>query len=392
MANEVARKESVALAPLDVMRQTVTALAPEFKAALPPQIPVERFIRTIITTLQMNPDLLTADRKSVLATCMKAAQDGLLLDGREAAAVMYGSKCQYLPMVAGILKKMRNSGDIASVDVQTVYQNDTFEYVLGDDAHITHKPIITGDRGPSICWYAIVKTKDGGITREVMNRDDIEKVRKVSKAKSEQSPWTTWYEEMAEKTVLKRISKRCPSSSDLEQVIAHDNEVIGFVQKGAESVPEKEVDARPTYLKMLGESEGLQDPGTIEESPVATVTEGGKPEIPAEVPVGTTAPAGVALPITPLPPDGAGQPVGSVAKKEGEGITPGKSVANLPASVKDPEMETVAKEAMTKAVGNRQLDAAWTKNVPANLKQVDPDAYKRLADHYNARLQSFKAK
>lgn len=67
MVNETAQKKETALAPIasiDLMRSTISALAPEFKAALPPQIPVERFIRTIITTLQMNPDLLAAETRS----------------------------------------------------------------------------------------------------------------------------------------------------------------------------------------------------------------------------------------------------------------------------------------------------------------------------------------
>lgn len=382
MANEVAKKENVAPQPLDVMRNTITALGPEFKAALPPQIPVERFIRTIITTIQMNPDLLQADRKSVLATCMKAAQDGLLLDGREAAAVVFKGKCQYIPMVAGILKKMRNSGEIASVDVQTVYEKDHFEYVLGDDAHITHKPVVTGERGPSIAWYAIVKTKDGGIYREVMNKDDIEKVRKVSKAKSEDAPWFQWYEEMAEKTCLKKIAKRAPSSSDLEQVIAHDNEVIGFVQKGAaaEPVSEKDADARPSYLRMLAESEEKDEKGAEGEGKASQ-----------EAP-GPTAPAregdNIAPPVVGEP---EGRPGGETAEKKDD-PAPAETPGHDSPPPKDPKMEEAAVAAMDKAVGNRQLDKAWTTTVPGNLKTADPEAYQRLADHYNARLQSFKAK
>jgi recombination protein RecT len=387
MADEAKKKEQTALAPLDVMRSTIAALAPEFKAALPPQIPVERFIRTIITTLQMNPDLLAADRKSVLATCMRAAQDGLLLDGREAAAVMYGSKCQYLPMVGGILKKMRNSGDIASVDAQTVYQNDYFLYELGLEPKLVHRPIITGERGPSICWYAVVKTKDGGIIIEVMNKADIEKVRKVSKAKSEQSPWSTWYEEMAEKTVLKRISKRCPSSADLEQVIEHDNEVIGFVQKGqaAEPAPEKEIENKPSYLKMLTETDKTEEAPFPEEAKDA---DKGKP---AEDAPGSIAPAdkGNTQSLAQSPPE---TNLDEKTRVSGTGPAPEKQQPPPPVPEKAPDMESAAKEAMDKAVGNRQLDAAWTKNVPANLKAKDPDAYKRLADHYNERLQTFRAK
>jgi hypothetical protein len=44
---------------------------------------------------------------------VKLAQDGLLPDGREAAVVMFGNKAQAMPMIAGILKKVRQSGEVA---------------------------------------------------------------------------------------------------------------------------------------------------------------------------------------------------------------------------------------------------------------------------------------
>jgi len=233
---EKAKDATVEKSPMEQMRATVQALAPEFKAALPPQIPVERFVRTLITTIQMNPQLLECDRKSVLAATMRSAQDGLLPDGREAAIIIFrtkhGPKAQYIPMVAGVLKKLRNSGEIASVAAHSVHANDFFEYALGDDEKIIHRPVLTGDPGPFIAVYAIVRTKDGGVYREVMSVAEVEKVRAVSKAKDD-GPWVTWYEEQAEKSVLKRIAKRCPSSADIESVIDSDNEVAGFVQKAA---------------------------------------------------------------------------------------------------------------------------------------------------------------
>lgn len=248
--------KTTALAPMEQMRDMIQKLTHEFKAALPPQIPVERFVRTTITTLQMNPDLLKCDRKSVLATCMKAAQDGLLLDGREAAAIPYGTKCQYIPMVAGILKKMRNSGEIASAAAHVVYEKDHFEYKLGDDEKIIHVPAIDGERGKLIAVYAIVRTKDGGVYREVLNRADVEKVRASSKAQKS-GPWMEWEEEMWKKTALKRIAKRTPSSADLEKVIEHENEATGFIQRRAEIAPETPgAEARrPSFLSTLAESE-----------------------------------------------------------------------------------------------------------------------------------------
>lgn len=217
------------LTPMDAMRGTLTRMSAEFKAALPPQIPVEKFIRTTLTAVQMNPQLLNSDRKTLLGSCMKAAQDGLLCDGREAALVMYGQNVQYMPMIGGILKKMRNSGELASIGAHVVYEKDLFEYELGDEESIKHKPFLGDDRGRPIACYAIAKTKDGAIYREVMSVADVEKVRNASKAKNN-GPWVQWWDEMARKTVIRRIAKRLPSSADLEQVLAHDNEAVGFVQ------------------------------------------------------------------------------------------------------------------------------------------------------------------
>lgn len=90
----------------------------------------------------------------------------------------------------------------------------------------------------------------------------------------------------------------------------------------------------------------------------------------------------------------AGAPQGDPGTEKG--VTEGETTPGAPppaqGGAKVSPMEQKAMLAMTDAIGNRQLDKAWTTNVPADLKTKDPEAYKRLADHYNARLQTFKAK
>ncbi len=215
------------LAPMEALRQTLIRMESEFRAALPPQIPVDKFLRTTVTAIQMQPALLEADRRSLLGACMKAAQDGLLLDGREAAAVIFGGKggarVQYMPMLGGLLKKLRNSGELASIAAHVVYDTDQFTYELGDNESITHKPSLGSSRGKPIAAYAIARTKDGAIYREVMSLYDIEKVRNVSRAK-DSGPWTQWWDEMAKKTVIRRLCKRLPSSADVDALLDRDNE------------------------------------------------------------------------------------------------------------------------------------------------------------------------
>lgn len=225
-------------------------MSPDLKNALPPQIPAERFIRTTLTACQMQPDLLDADRKTLLASMMKCAQDGLLPDGREAALVKYRNNkggfttVQYLPMVGGLLKKARNSGEIKDVVAEAVYEKDMFSYELGESPKITHKPYWGDDRGELKAFYAIVKTKDGGTYRKVMSKGDVDKIRNKSRAK-DNGPWVDFYEQMGVKTVIKAVLKLCPQSSDLHGLIDYDNEQTGIDKQEPKNVTPS---AEPTAL------------------------------------------------------------------------------------------------------------------------------------------------
>lgn len=236
MTQAVATTQEKPKKPEAVMREQLTQMESQIGMALPAHIPVERFIRVVLTAVNGNPDLLNADRKSLFAAAMKAAQDGLLPDGRDGALVVYKTKdkssgsfvamVQWMPMISGVLKKVRNSGDLASIAAYVVYENDEFTYVLGDEERIEHRPALS-DRGKPRLAYAIAKTKDGGVYREVMTVDEIEKVRSVSRAK-DNGPWVQWWGEMARKTVLRRLAKRLPMSSDLDDLIRRDDSLYDF--------------------------------------------------------------------------------------------------------------------------------------------------------------------
>ena len=180
---------------------------PQFEAALPAHIPVARFMRVVLTAVQHNPDLRNADQGTLWTSCMKAAQDGLLPDGRDGALVIYKTKdgkdergndvwikaVQWMPMIGGIRKKVRNSGEIRDWNAQVVHAKDEFAFELGDDPYIKHKPYLgEGDPGPVIAAYSIARFKSGELSREVMTRAQIDKVRAASKT-SKFGPWVDWF-------------------------------------------------------------------------------------------------------------------------------------------------------------------------------------------------------
>jgi recombination protein RecT len=220
------------------LRHQLGGMEDQFKAALPAHIPVERFARIVMTAVQNNPELIECDRRSLWNSAMKAAQDGLLPDGREGAMVVRrdkksptGKSVNWQPMIAGIRKKARNSGEIATWDAHEVCENDAFEFELGDEPFIRHKPALD-NRGKIIAAYSICTLKSGEKTREVMgigemhairDRSDAWKAFKAGYIKS--TPWSTDEGEMCRKTVARRHSKVIPTSTDLDDLIRRDDEL-----------------------------------------------------------------------------------------------------------------------------------------------------------------------
>ena len=271
MPNDVVER----VTPATEARAQLEQMQGQFHAALPAHIPVERFVRVVMTALQGSPELLRMERKSLFGAAMKAAQDGLLPDGREAALVPFKGVVQYLPMVAGIRKKVRNSGEISTWDVHAVHENDAFEFELGDEPFIRHKPNLS-NRGKLIAVYSVARMKDGSVSRDVMSVEEVEKIRAKSLAKNS-GPWAdpTFYAEMAKKTVAKRHAKVLPMSTDLDDLMRRDDALYDFA--GAR----EEAKAAPGKLSLAERMAALASPP---EAPSASD--------PADVTAPASAPAG----------------------------------------------------------------------------------------------------
>lgn len=230
-----------AVAPIDEVESNLKGMEEKFKNALPPQIKPEKFLRVVMTAIQRQGDLLLAVRQTLYNECLLCAQDGLIPDGREAALVVYNmnvagknqparyeKRVKYMPMISGILKKIRNSGELAMIHSDVVHKNDKFKYWTNTDGvHLEHEPLIEGDRGAKIGVFGFAKMKDGSIYADFMTVEEVEKVRSVSRAK-DAGPWKDWWDGMAEKTVLKRMSKRMPMSTDIEEFLHRDDELNDF--------------------------------------------------------------------------------------------------------------------------------------------------------------------
>lgn len=223
--------------PIDVLRKQLSNL-PEIASNLPSTISPDKFRNVVVTAANLSPDLLNADRRSLLGACVKCAADGLVPDGREAALVIMGGKVSYMPMVAGVLKRARNSGEIASLIAQVVHERDRFVWRPCDaEAPVEHEtPPLTEERGKPIGAYAIARLKDGSVVAEVMNHAEIEKVRNVSRSKGN-GPWVQWWDQMARKTVIRRLSKYLPMDAAPMEALLRRDDAVGAPQGDADAGP-----------------------------------------------------------------------------------------------------------------------------------------------------------
>ena len=216
------------------IKADIEAMKPQF-AILLPRGAEDRFVRNVFTCIQKNDRLLRCTKKSLYGSCMEAANDQLQPDGKEGVIIPYGDDedgrsrgdiAKWMPMIAGIRKKAMASGKLADWNVQVVYEGDEFDYQLGDDPFVHHKPSMHGGRTRKVvAAYSIATFSDGTKSREVMNGDQIEDIRKKSKAK--RGPWSdpVFYGEMARKTVARLHAKQLPTLNDLETVFSRDDDL-----------------------------------------------------------------------------------------------------------------------------------------------------------------------
>lgn len=212
------------------MQQYITKMQGEIAKALPSVITPERFTRIVMSAISANPKLAETTPQSFLGAMMTAAQLGMEPNTPLGQAYLIPFRnhgvmeCQFQLGYKGLIDLAYRSGEVSTIQAQVVYANDKFDYQLGLEPKLNHIPV-TGDRGDPVFVYAIFRTKDGGFGFEVMSMDDVRKhAQKFSKSFSN-GPWQTNFEEMAKKTVLKRVLKYAPLKSDFVRGLSQDETI-----------------------------------------------------------------------------------------------------------------------------------------------------------------------
>lgn len=209
----------------------------ELGKAVPSHLSAERLVRIALTTIRLNPKLTECTPESFLGALFQSAQLGLEpnVEGQAYIIPYTNSKkvgnqwvkvqeAQFQIGYKGYVELFYRHGSALSLDMQTVRENDIFEYEYGTDAKLKHCPILK-NRGEIIAYYAVAHFKNGGKIFQVMSKDEcMEHGKTHSKSFStDASPWTKDPEAMCKKTVLIQLTKLLPKSIELQKAIAMDN-------------------------------------------------------------------------------------------------------------------------------------------------------------------------
>lgn len=254
--------DTKAIAPIDEIRGSLTRMGQEFFKVLPSHVTTDKFTRTVITAVQNMPALLDCDRHSLYNACMDAATQGLLPDSREGVIVPFKGKARFMPMIQGICKKVRNSGEIGDIDAQVVHEKDEYNAWIDEKGRHFKFSRAKGDRGLPILTFAYAIGRDGSFYFEEVSEEEMGKIE--SQSRTSDSPWKGPFKnEMKRKSALRRLAKyRLPSSTDLTSLTQTEDDIYD-----APGQPTAPTDAgKPNRLKDIVAGQSTATTAQVEAS------------------------------------------------------------------------------------------------------------------------------
>lgn len=234
-------EKSPAVMMLDARSSALLELLPDEAAAL-------RFRRVATQALVKNPDLLRCTPESVVSSIFEAAAMGLEPTGAAGGAhlvpynVNVGTKdkpqwvkqAQLIPDYRGIIRLVtKPPSDVFSMEARVVKEGDEFRYQLGSDAFVEHTPTLSADRSAKATThvYSIARLRAGGTPLiDVEDRAGIERVQKRGKERGF-SPWSSDWDEMAKKTIIKRHAKVLPVRPEIRSLLTREDELSGTIDR-----------------------------------------------------------------------------------------------------------------------------------------------------------------
>ena len=241
LAERVAERAEGDIKPGKTLQEMIREQMPEVAKGLPPgTLTAERFIRTMLTEIRRNPDLVNCTVPSFLGAMMQSAQLGLEVGNAlgQAYLIPYRDKkkgiteCQFQIGYKGWISLGARMGSL--IESREVRQFDDFGFRFGTNPFLEHSWDAAKPRGELTCFYATATMPDGRMRFHVMSIPEIYERRDRSAAvrAGVHTPWETDHDAMCRKTVIRAIIPQLPMSAELNSALSVDEATVNRDRQG----------------------------------------------------------------------------------------------------------------------------------------------------------------
>lgn len=178
------------------------------------------------------PDLFTATRTLLLMGCEPDNVHGYLVPRNIKRGNTWATIPVPIPSARGLMRMARANG-VQNLNIGVVYPNDLFMWKTLDGQFTMSHEQDWNPTGEPVGFFCVWADKDGHLHGERMSTAEVNKIRDRSDAwkkhveKGTSCPWSTDYNQMALKTVIKRAAKQWDLPLEIQHAM-QDADVAEF--------------------------------------------------------------------------------------------------------------------------------------------------------------------
>ena len=255
--------------PEDPMRSFIDNMAPGIAVALPKHLTADRMTRIVLTAIRKNPDLARCSQASLASEIMNLSQLGLEPNTPLQHAWLIprnmkgsGMTCTTIIGYQGYIELAYRSGRVKSIYAHAVHEGDEFDYELGLNKRMHHKP--TSAAGAKCTHAYCVAHLDGSDPLfVVLRRSDIE----ARRARGAGGPaWGSDFDAMAMKSAVRALWPFLPKSAEMALATEVDSDEPRF-DAPARQVQSAIADEFARALSRESDASAIDVPGELMREP-----------------------------------------------------------------------------------------------------------------------------